>query len=220
MINKLRTIPFISTIEQDALETIIARGFVHIKTCKKGEYILHQNKTYEDLYMIITGQCYSEMIDLSGKNVLIDDFYNGDLLAAGVLFSQDNILPVSVIAKSPCEIAIITRNGVLELCRTSENFLLGYMRLISDKITFLTQKLYFISFKTIRSKIAGYLLSKLKAGKEYVVIDMSLEALSNYFGVTRPSLSRVIGELENENIISHEKNRYSILDKNRLSALL
>ena len=45
---------------------------------------------------------------------------------------------------------------------------------------------------------------------------MSIEELAQYFGVARPSLSRVIADMQAEGLIEKDKNIYTILD---LSAL-
>ncbi|HBD94458.1 MAG: hypothetical protein A2015_06500 [Spirochaetes bacterium GWF1_31_7] len=220
MIEKIKKVLIFSDIDNSLLLDQINKQRISVRTFEKGSFILHQDAEYDSLYAVINGICYSDMIDVSGKNIKIDDFQNGELIASGILFSCDNRLPVSVIAKSNCEILILDKKAILDLCMHSEGFLLDYMRLISDKVTFLTKKLLFISFKSIKSKLASFLVSKIKDDKDYISIDQSIEDLANYFGVARPSLSRVISDLELEGIIFHEKNIYTIIDKTKLFKLI
>lgn len=220
MYEKIKELPFFKNVGKESLIHNIDKGYITIKVFNKGEIILHQNDLYDELYMIIKGQCYSEMLDFTGKNVKIDDFYDTDLIGAGVLFSTDNKLPVSIVARSKCEMVVLKKNGLTMLCMSNEDFFLQFMNIVSDKVSFLTKKIFMLSFKSIKSKIAGYLMSKLKADSDTVVITLSLEELSNYFGVARPSLSRVISKLEDEKIISHDKNIYRIHDIKKLKNLV
>jgi CRP-like cAMP-binding protein len=45
---------------------------------------------------------------------------------------------------------------------------------------------------------------------------MTQSKLADFFGVTRPSLSRAIGELEKEKLITADRNKIKILDKQLL----
>lgn len=192
------------------------KGGILIKEFDKNFTFLHQNKAYENLFVLLEGICVGEMYDPSGKNMKIEEFQGGDILAAGILFSCDNELPVSVTTYSKSKVAIITKKTILNFCMNSEPFLISYMKLISDKVAFLSKKILFINFKSIKSKVAHFLISKLKENKKTVNINMSIEELAQYFGVARPSLSRVIADMQAEGLIEKDKNIYTILD---LSAL-
>jgi CRP-like cAMP-binding protein len=77
--------------------------------------------------------------------------------------------------------------------------------------TRLSDKLYFLSFKTIRQKIANYLL-KLPAKEGVVTLDRSQNSLAEYFGVTRPSLSRELANMQEEGLIEMERKTIRILN--------
>ena len=111
---------------------------------------------------------------------------------------------------------IISKNDFLSLCLQSEKILNNYLHLISDKFVFISKRLNFMSFKNIRGKIANYLLSLPKQKDGAVIIPHSIEELANFFGVTRPSLSRVLLEMEEQQIIKREQKTVKIMDKIRL----
>jgi CRP-like cAMP-binding protein len=73
-----------------------------------------------------------------------------------------------------------------------------------------------LTFKTIKEKIANYLLTLPKDKDQNVTLDSSIEELSNLFGVSRPSLSRAFSELEEKKIIQKNKKKIKILDGNKL----
>ena len=69
-----------------------------------------------------------------------------------------------------------------------------------------------MSFKTIREKLANYLLGLRQDAEGNITLPVSVEELSSFFGVSRPSLSRVFGSLEDEGIITKSQRTVRILD--------
>ena len=87
---------------------------------------------------------------------------------------------------------------------------------ISSKAQFLSNRLWSqFQYKSIGSKLNQYLLSQEKEGK--CCFDRSLKELAELFGVTRPSLSRVLGQYVEEGILERNgRNQYKILDRESL----
>jgi CRP-like cAMP-binding protein len=91
--------------------------------------------------------------------------------------------------------------------------------MISNRSQFLTEKIKFLSFKTIRGKLAQYILQAAGPEKYEITLTMTQNDLAEYFGVARPSIARVIGEMEEERIISTKGKYLKILDKRKLADL-
>ena len=96
----------------------------------------------------------------------------------------------------------------------------NYLNIISGKAQFLSQKITFLSLKTIREKVAFLLLQQVKKEETTVYINQSQTQLAGLMGVARPSLARTIGELESENIIKWEKNQVRVIDPTKLNRIL
>jgi CRP-like cAMP-binding protein len=92
----------------------------------------------------------------------------------------------------------------------------NFLSVISGHTQVLANKLKFLSFKTIKGKLAQYFLSR--AGNDLTTIEMSItqHELAEQFGVTRPSLARALGAMVEEGIISVERKQIRILDKAKL----
>ena len=88
----------------------------------------------------------------------------------------------------------------------------------SNKTQFLSSKLWF-SNKTIEEKLASYLLQNMDG--DLVLLKDSIKNIADIFGVSRPSLSRVIASWVEEGILKREKSKIlKVLDieelKNRI----
>ena len=77
-----------------------------------------------------------------------------------------------------------------------------------------------MSFKTIKEKFSQYIFTLLRPGENKVVLPKSHQELSEFFGVSRPSLARVIRELERKHIIEHNRREIVIKDMDRLKEIL
>ena len=67
----------------------------------------------------------------------------------------------------------------------------------------MTKKLHIITNTTLKQKLALWLM-EVSGGKQKAVMDMNREELADYLGVTRPSLSRTMMEMQKKGIIRIE----------------
>jgi len=203
-------------IDIKEINNLLKKIYTNKKEYKKNSTVLLQGDIYNNLYIILTGNSYGEMIDYSGKIAKIEEFYPPYVLASALLFSEDNTLPVSVIARNDLNVLIISKNEILKLFILNKTFLNNFISDLSDKFVFLSKKLKFLAFKTLKEKIASYLYSLPINNEGEAIIPNTLEELSNFFSVERPSLSRVLMQLEKEKIIIRENKKVRILDKEKL----
>ena len=80
-------------------------------------------------------------------------------------------------------------------------------------------KLQMISLKSLKYKLAIFLLEKTTPEKNYFILKRTRTQLAEYFGVQRPSLARTIKEFENEGIIKTDGRIITILDRNKLTRI-
>jgi CRP-like cAMP-binding protein len=102
----------------------------------------------------------------------------------------------------------------------SQVVLKNYLNAISSRTQFLSNKIRFLSFKTIREKLANYILNNIKKDSNVFILNQSQTELADFFGVTRPSLARALAEMGKEGILHTERREITILDKEKLNKLL
>lgn len=191
-----------------------------IKGYQKDEIITEAGEEVKNLLIVLSGSVRGEMIDYSGKTVKIEDIEAPKPLAAAFLFGNENKYPVTVTANNQAKILAVPVPEFLKLLQLNAQLLKNYLHSISTRAQFLSQKLHFLSFKTIKEKVAHFLLKT--AGDQFHSFELknTQQQLSDLFGVTRPSLARVLGELQKEGFIKIEKKTVTLLDKPALNELL
>jgi len=124
------------------------------------------------------------MVLESGTVLKIETIDAVHSLAPAFLFATDNHFPVDVVALEDCEVIIISKDSIMKQFTRNKAFLLGYMALISDRVHFLSERLKLVSTKTIKGKLAKYIL--VRAKNMHFTFDLNQTELAEYFGVARP----------------------------------
>jgi CRP-like cAMP-binding protein len=162
-----------------------------------------------------------EMVDFTGKTIKIEDIESPRPLAPAFLFATDNNYPVDIVANNKVSILGIPRKDFLKLMSINEMVLLNYLRIISSRAQFLSGKLRFLSFQSIKGKIAHYLLElSSRTGKEDIQLRKSQVELAELFGVARPSLARALREMNNDGLLKSKGKQITLLNRQKLSDLL
>lgn len=212
--------PICNKIPADEQEHFIEQLHCLQKQYKKGDIIFRQGDLCKFLYLLTKGSVKTEMIAEDGSLLTIETIHAPRPLAPAFLFAENNRFPVDVTALEASELLLIPKESVMKLLATNESFLSNYMSFNAGRTQFLSNKLHILSVKTIKGKLAQYLLEQLQPGKTVVFLNKNQTELAEYFGVARPSLSRSLSEIVTDGLIKIEKKQITILDVNGLKKLL
>lgn len=212
--------PIFRGITEKEAENLLNRIHFQIKSYSKDDVVVVAGEPVLNLHIIISGSVRGEMIDFSGKTIKIEDIEAPKPLATAFLFGQENKFPVTVTANNDAKILTIPVSEFLKILQLNTPILKNYLNSISSRAQFLSQKLHFLSFKTIKGKVAHYLLKQ--AGDKFHSIELknTQQQLADLFGVTRPSLARVFGEMQKEGLIRITNKTVTMLDKKALNDLM
>jgi len=212
--------PLFQGIPDEECRALFSKIHYQVRKFEKDAVVVQGGEEVSNLFVVLSGSVRGDMIDYSGKTVKIEDIEAPRPLAAAFLFGKENKFPVTVTANKKAELLAIPVVEFLKLLQLNTRLLRNYLNSISTRAQFLSQKLNFLSFKTIKEKVAHFLLQQ--AGDLYHSFELknTQQQLAELFGVTRPSLARVLGDMQNENLIKIEKKTVTLLDKERLNSLL
>ena len=220
MFDVLLQSPLFSGVKQGEIESLFDGVIYQIRSYNKGQVIALRESKCDSLMIVVEGSVKGEMLDFLGKVVKIDDISAPNAAASAFVFGNKNLLPVDVIATSDCKMLYLPKESILKLFQRSQVFLNNYLNDICNKTQFLSQKLWILSFKSIRGKLAHFILQAAKPDKTQITLPKSQKELSEFFGVTRPSLARVLNELQDEKVIEYKNKDITILNRPALMKML
>ena len=204
-------------IEEKELVRIFSELNISETTFKKDTLLAMQNEYCNRLIILLSGSVKAEMIDSSGRMVKVEDIYAPNPLAILFLFGQNNRFPVQIIARENITALVIPKQSVIKMLSMNQTLLKNYLDISAEFASRLSRKLQFMSLRTIRQKLAIYIINLSDESQSDVVeLDKTKSALAEYFGVSRPSLERELTKMQQDGLISTQKKNIEIKDKKEL----
>jgi CRP-like cAMP-binding protein len=211
--------PLFSGMTLAEIVPVISVTPYRVRKYKPGTMISHSGDPVNAFLMVIDGTVKGEMVDFSGRVIKIEDIPASGALASAFIFGSRNKFPVNVVAMTDTSLMIIEKADFVRFLKSNDKLLTNFLDMISNRSQFLTEKIKFLNFKTIRGKFAQYILQVAGPDKSEIKLAMTQNEVSEYFGVARPSIARAIGEMEDEGIIITKGKLLKIIDKKRLTEL-
>ena len=211
MIKTLKETVVFNNIDEETIKNILEKTRYEIKNYSPNESIAFRGDEVKGLYIILKGTLITEMLTEEGNVIKNEELVSSDVIASAFIFGKKNSFPVDLAAKDEAEILYVERKEFLKLLFSQEKILENFLNEISNKTQLLTSKIWNnFNNKTIKKKFCDYVK---KNQKNNLFSIENLGALAEFFGVERPSLSRVLSDLvKDEKLERIGRNKYKILD--------
>lgn len=220
MYEVLKASPLFKGLEIEETTSLINNTLHQIKHFSNNEVLAYRDEKVNKAMILLNGKLQGEMIDYDGNSLKIEEIGPPQMVAAAFLYGPESVFPVNLSALSEGKMLIFYKKDFTQMLSADQRVLINYLNIISGKAQFLSGKIAFLNYKTIKEKIAHYLLQNLKSGYQIVVSNQTQKGLAEMFGVARPSLARTISEMEAGQIIRWERNQVMILNLKSLQAIL
>ena len=193
----------------------------YVREYKKGNYIYIDGDLFEDIGII-----------LEGKVIVNREYQNGNVLNMNILdkndtFGEDIIClsnrhaPYSLIANSDVEILYIKGKKLIEPesvnCKYRSHMNLNMLKRMAEYSVYVNKRMKYITILSLKKRVIMFLLDCQDESKSNKFsIGMNREEMSDYLNGTRSSISRILSELKNDNLIDYRKSIFSIKNKQEL----
>jgi len=216
-LSQVSKIPLFKNLTVEEIKSLTLENSFKSVDFEKNSVIKNRGEKLDHLMVLLFGEVKTEMSDFNGKVIQIEKMSSPTMLAIGFVFQKNNVLPVDIITTKKSSVLFIKKDSLIEFSCKKKDFLENLLNHIGGKMNFLSQKLWITSLKTIREKILFYLLQLYNQNnhKERFEMPVKIEELSLLFGVTRPSLSRALSELEKEDFF-RRNGKIIVLNINKL----
>ncbi len=208
-------------ISPELLTRYLERCACSIRHYRESEVIALSGDPLEELLILVDGRLSADFLSIEGRSLKVENLQPPALVGSTVLFAEDNVFPVQLTAVIDSVIIAISKDELLRMVMNDRIILENLLRDSGNRLRFLADKIKFIQFDSIEKKTAGFLIDLNRRGRTAEFsLPYSVQELSELFGVARPSLSRVLGNLESQGIIAKSGKTVRILDSDALSRLL
>jgi len=201
-------------IPKEKLGTLIESGQIYYCNYSKNEIIHFENDRCDQIEIIVDGKITVERIGIDGDLLTATTFTNSQILGANLIFSNINKYPMTVRAVNTSKVMIIERDILFNLCKTYPEFLLAFVKVISDLSVKIAIKMKNRVSRTIRDSIITYIKFQYQEqGSLTIELTMKKKALAEQFGISRTSLSRELKKMKDDHLIDFDISTITIIDR-------
>lgn len=182
---------------------------------KKGEFIFVAGHTTPFVGIILSGTANIIKENLYADRMIISKLSEGDMFGETYACMGLKWVEVSIEALCDTQVLAIDVERIVASCPNTCTFHrqlnMNLLKILSGKNLQLNQKLFYLSHKTIRSRILAYLYDEANKHKsKSFEIPFNRNELSEYLCIDRSALSRELSNMKNEGLIDYNKNRFTL----------
>lgn len=176
------------------------------KNYKKGQIIFFEGDISDKLYVINRGKIKIFKYTREGKEQILYILSEGDFVGDLSLLKKDEF-KFNAEALEDANICVLTKDDFDGIVRENPEIALEILQVVYDRIVKLENLIQSLSTKDIEARIASLLLGFVKdfgIPKGDIIeleLPLSREDIANYIGVTRETISRKLGSMQDQGVI-------------------
>ena len=200
----------------DELAAALAALKASEKDYVKDEVILHAGSTTDTMGLVLEGSVRIESNDMWGNRTILSHVGESQVFAETYSIVKDSPLLVDAVANEDCRILMLRTGTMGVYTRDSSLWRLKLISNILDismrKNLMLSGRSFHTSPKSIRGRVMAYLSSiALQEGSDEFDIPFDRQQLADYLNVERTALSKELGKMQRDGLISTKKRHFRLL---------
>ncbi len=212
-----------ASLEEGEVQSFLSSGQAHLVECAPGDIVFHEGDIPRYLYVLLSGEVHIQKASFSGRRIFISEVNE-----AGDVFGE-----VYLLLGKPYDMFVEAMRKTFLLVIGSAAFSPGaepsspaFRKVQRNLVNILARKAYFMHTKlkvmasgSLRERIVRFLFWEM-GGEDSMRLSISREAWASYLSTARPSLSRELGAMRREGILSAVGKEIRILDRTKFEAYL
>ena len=187
----------------------------HEKRYEKGETILNAGSATERMGLVLDGSVTIESNDAWGNRTIISHVERDQVFAETYALLENEPMLVDVTASEVSRVLFLRSGRIQGLTNSLRPWVLKYianlLTISAHKNLILSGRSFHIAPKTIRGRVMAYLNSvSLQKNSREFDIPFDRQQLADYLNLERSALSKELGKMQRDGLISCRKNHFTI----------
>jgi CRP/FNR family transcriptional regulator, dissimilatory nitrate respiration regulator len=222
--NILLKIPLFQNIQSNELQVMLECLKPVIRTYRKGDIVVLAGEPFHGVGIVLSGSVSIMKDTAAGSRILMGLIEKGQMFGEVAAFSDSGEWPASVYAYDKSIVMFLPPHVIIgecpRMCGSHRTMIVNMLKVISTRALNLNRQMEYMAIKTIRGKLAAYLLElHHKTGSHTFLLPVKRHELAQFFNVSRPSLSREMKAMKEEGLIDYHMSSVRIHDLSALNTL-
>ncbi len=222
----LKKCPLFRDFTEDEVNAIFDCLKARIVVYSKGAIIAKKGEEANEIGIVLEGAAIAFADTLGGKHVVDRELLQGDMFGEVDGYLDERILPYSVVVASPeAKIMYITVSTIVKQCEKTcpyhQKLLTNTLKTLAERVNTVKTDNNYLAIKSMRLKIAKLVYSAwLEQQTDVVFLGKNRNEMAEYLNVSRPSMSREMMRMRDENIIDFWKDKITIINIDALRKIV
>ena len=188
----------------------------------RGEVVFHEGDRGDTLHLLVMGRVAVQTTTRMGEVVTVNVLGPGASFGELALVDPASRRVATIVALEPVETLRLTRSAFDELRRTEPSVNQFLVEVLAEQVTALNERLREAYFDPVEPRVCRCLARLAEiydSGDGCVTVPLKQETIASMVGATRPSVNRVLRELEAGSVLSLSRGKLELLDTEALGRL-
>lgn len=220
MYDNLLQLPLFQGLCKDDFTTLIEKVKLHFITCKEGETIAAQDEICNRLLFILDGEVTVKRTDKEHHYSLTEQLDAPHIIELYSMFGMYPTFKATYKAKTEVKLLSINKPYIYNELHKYEIVRINYLNLLSNTCQSAHRKLWNSHHGTMEAKIAHFLTNRCLKPQGEKVLHITMEDLGNLIDETRMNVSRLLNELQQNELLQLRRKEIYIPSLEKLTAHL
>lgn len=188
-----------------------------ILSYNSGNIIFSSTENFSNIGIVLSGSIEISKETASGDKIIMNKFNKGNVF--GEVFALSSRTTPNIFVTSLEKTTILFLNAKSILLIQPDNYInqskiiSNIVQELANKALFLNSKIDYLTIKSMRGKLSTYLYNRyIGLSSTSFSIPYNRNELADFLNVSRPSMSRELGKMRNQGVISFKGSNFKLLD--------
>ena len=196
IIEALKQTPVFLSVPDEELSSVL-NIYASVRNYKKNDIIYSPSSKAKIFGFLIRGEAR-----VFKDHVTVSILPAGKGFGLAGLYQDSDGFINSIAAKTDCRVLVIHKEGIDELLKKNFDFVTAYIAYLSGRIYYLNGKIEAFTAPSAEEKLLSFL--ETVCPESGVIEDVSIAELTRQVNVSRASLYRALGSLQERGVLRHE----------------
>ena len=217
IVDGLKTIPYFAALPSGDLAPLATRCTV--RAFKRGGIVFEEGAPAAGLWVVLAGRVKLVRVSASGREQVLHAEAPGATLAEVPVFDGGGYV-ATAIAIDDARLLFVPRAVVLDVCRRHGEVALGVIAVLARRVRAFAELIEDLALRDVTARVAGWLLAEARrGGSDTVELPGTREEMGARLGTVRELVSRALGRLRADGVITVRGRTVRVRDGVRLAGL-